>query len=151
VAQPIVGAYCASKFALEAFSDALRLEVRPHGIRVSIIQPGAIQSEIWRKGLEQAEMIPQGAPARQLYGRLMNRMEAATRAIAAGAIPAEHVAKAIAKCLLRRKPPVRMIVGTDAKLAAAFKFALPTRWFDQGLLWAMRWTGQSFNSARTGE
>ncbi len=138
VAQPMVGAYCASKYALEAFSDALRIELRPHGIRVCVVQPGAIQSEIWRKALEQTELIPSNAPARQLYGKQMAAVEGATRRVAAGAIPADRVAKVVQRCLLHRRPWVRTLVGTDAKAAALLKSILPARWFDNGLLWVMR-------------
>ena len=48
-ATPFLGAYCGSKFALEAMSDALRLELAPWGIAVSLIEPGAVQSQIWER------------------------------------------------------------------------------------------------------
>ena len=47
---PLTSAYSASKFALRAFSDALRVELKPSNIRVSLIQPGSIQTPIWSKG-----------------------------------------------------------------------------------------------------
>ena len=59
-ALPFLGAYAASKFALEAVSDALRLELRPFGIEVSIVEPGTIATAIWARGGETANQIAAG-------------------------------------------------------------------------------------------
>ena len=55
---PYLGPYSASKFALEAISDALRLELRGVGISVSAIEPGAIATPIWQKSTASAEQLP---------------------------------------------------------------------------------------------
>lgn len=138
VSQPIVAAYCASKHALEAFSDGLRIELRPQGVRVVIIEPGAIRTEIWRKALEQTAMVPPDAPAREFYGKQLTRLEAAIRRIIPIAIPPDSVARVVAHCLEKKRPPARVLVGTDAKLVAALKAILPTKWFDKGQMWVMR-------------
>ena len=52
VANPLFGPYSASKFALEAVSDALRREVGPHGVRVVCMEPGGIATPIWGKGMD---------------------------------------------------------------------------------------------------
>ena len=62
LAQPMAAPYCASKHALEAISDALRLELRPWGISVSLIQPGAVKTPIWDKGLRAGEELLRSAP-----------------------------------------------------------------------------------------
>ena len=54
-ATPFLGAYCSSKSALESLSDALRCEVRPWGMSVSLVEPGAVQSEIWERSRTHAE------------------------------------------------------------------------------------------------
>src|SRR5262249_60079760 len=69
-AQPVLGPYCSSKFALEAMSDVLRRELRAQRIGVSVIQPGAIQSEIWRKALEEVDS-QEADPALQPYDYLV--------------------------------------------------------------------------------
>ena len=50
IATPLLGPYVASKFALEGLSDALRRELRPWGIQITLIEPGAIKTRIWEKG-----------------------------------------------------------------------------------------------------
>ena len=52
LALPLVSAYNASKFGLEAVSDSLRRELRPHGVDVIVIEPGRVKTPIWRKGIE---------------------------------------------------------------------------------------------------
>src|SRR4051812_28820003 len=54
VSAPFMGAYSASKYALEALADALRLELRPWGVAVSLIEPGAIDTDVWRNAQDQA-------------------------------------------------------------------------------------------------
>jgi len=130
ISQPIMGPYCASKRALAAVSDALRLELRGQGIQTSLIEPGAIQSEIWRKGLEAAAGIAPDSPSRRQYGALIDGIAAAASNAAAGAVPALRVARAVERCLTRRNAPARVIVGRDAKIAAALKAWLPDRWFE---------------------
>ena len=72
VALPLVGAYNASKFALEGMSDALRRELRPFGVDVILVEPGGVKTPIWTKSTKTAEdMLENGPPdVRQLYGKL---------------------------------------------------------------------------------
>ena len=63
VANPLFGPYSASKFALEAMSDALRREVAPHGVRVVVVEPGGIATPIWEKGHADADRMLEGADA----------------------------------------------------------------------------------------
>jgi NAD(P)-dependent dehydrogenase (short-subunit alcohol dehydrogenase family) len=132
-AQPILGPYCSSKFALEAMSDVLRRELRAQRIGVSVIEPGAIQSEIWRKALDEAAAQDASDSAVRPYDYLINGVTLAARQAADVAIPAVKVARVVEQCLTRRRPRVRALVGTDAMLMAAAKAILPTRWMD-GLL-----------------
>ena len=75
-ATPFLGAYCSSKFALEAMSDALRLELAPWGITVSLVEPGAVQSQIWQRATMSAtHMLSQVTPAsRALYDEPLRRI-----------------------------------------------------------------------------
>lgn len=130
VGQPILGPYSSSKHALEAVADALRLELARHGVRTCLVEPGAIQSEIWRKGDESASAIDRSSEQFRLYGPIIDAV--AHRAADSGrrAIPALTVARVIERCLTAAKAPERVLVGRDAKMAALAKWALPASLFD---------------------
>jgi NAD(P)-dependent dehydrogenase (short-subunit alcohol dehydrogenase family) len=130
LAQPIFGPYCASKFAMEAFSDSLRLELRGQGIHVCVVEPGAIDTPIWHKGFETESAIAEDHPARKLYGAAITGGFAAAKKAAKTAIPAEAVAKAVAACMTRRRPRTRYLVGMDAKSGAIFRAVTPDRMVD---------------------
>jgi NAD(P)-dependent dehydrogenase (short-subunit alcohol dehydrogenase family) len=130
LAQPIFGPYCASKFAMEAFSDSLRLELRGQGIHVCVVEPGAIDTPIWHKGFETESAIAEDHPARKLYGAAITGGFAAAKKAAKTAIPAEAVAKAVAACMTRRRPRTRYLVGMDAKSGAIFRAVTPDRVVD---------------------
>jgi NAD(P)-dependent dehydrogenase (short-subunit alcohol dehydrogenase family) len=127
--QPILGPYCSSKFALEAASDALRVELREQRIGVSIVEPGAIKSEIWRKALD--EVAPEAAdPSSERYQDLIRGITLAATKAEEVAIPALRVAQVVERCLTARRAPIRILVGTDAKLGATAAAILPTRMMD---------------------
>jgi NAD(P)-dependent dehydrogenase (short-subunit alcohol dehydrogenase family) len=137
VSQPIAGAYCASKHALEAASDALRNELKPAGIDISLVEPGVFDTQLWRKAIDQmcaaaAEPLPD-----EDYAWQINAVCDLARGLSGKARPAEGVAKVIADCLLRPRAPVRVLVGADAKLFARAKAWLPTRLFDSTQRWAI--------------
>lgn len=73
---PLLGPYSASKFALEALTDALRMELQPWGIQVSIIEPGAIATPLWEKSAKTAEDFEASASeeAKALYGEAVSRI-----------------------------------------------------------------------------
>jgi len=131
ISMPILGAYCASKHALAAMAASLRMELRNQGIHVCLIEPGAIQSEIWRKGDDFASSIPADAPARQLYGKVIEAVIRTSQASAADAIPADRVARLVHHCMISSNPPRRKVVGRDAIFAAILRRMVPEKWFDK--------------------
>lgn len=138
VSMPIMSPYCASKHAIAAMASSLRMELRNRGIHVCLIEPGAIQSEIWRKGDEFAATIPGDSTAREFYGAEIDAVVRTSRESAAGAIPAEVVARLVNHCMTSSKPPRRKTVGRDAMFAAILRRILPERAFDKVLLWALK-------------
>lgn len=126
---PFLGPYSASKFALEALTDAMRLEFQPWGIQVSIVEPGAIESRIWDKAKHAADQMEAatGPEARARYGEAVARVREAMEQAAQRAIPALVVAKAVAHALSADRPKTRYLVGLDAKLRAALAAWLPNR------------------------
>ena len=136
LAQPIAAPYCASKHALEAISDALRLELRPWGISVSLIQPGAVKTPIWDKGLRAGEQLLRSAPpeVRTLYGAAVDiATKMAIHENQTGVEPLE-VARAIEHALLSSRPRTRYPVGRQAKLLIPLSRFLPDRLKDELLL-----------------
>lgn len=138
-ATPFLGAYCGSKFALEAMSDALRLELAPWGIAVSLVEPGAIQSQIWRRAMMSAtRTLGEAAPeSLALYAQPLSRMQQVIAGAAARAIPADAVARTVARALTSSRPRTRYLVGTDARFRALLKRILPDRVQDRLLAWFM--------------
>jgi NAD(P)-dependent dehydrogenase (short-subunit alcohol dehydrogenase family) len=130
ISTPLFGAYSASKFALRAMNDALRLELRPEGIHVSLIVPGTIQSEIWRKEKECVDAITVGSPARNHYGTLIDNVSGYVFSCAEQAIPAQRVADAVQQCLTSHKPRIQYRVGWEAQVGSRAKKFTPDRLFD---------------------
>jgi NAD(P)-dependent dehydrogenase (short-subunit alcohol dehydrogenase family) len=120
VALPFVGPYHASKFAMEALTDTLRIELHPWGIEVSIIEPGSTATEIWTKTEATADAVERSLPARgrALYGDAIKAMRATSSKYAARAIPASRVARAVEHALTAKRPKTRYVVGPDARLQA---------------------------------
>lgn len=137
-ATPFVGAYCASKFALEALTDALRMELRPWAIAVSIVEPGAVATPIWEKSVARASATMERLPpqARDLYGQALTTMREASERMARGAIPTDRVVAAVVHALTAARPKTRYLVGTDAKVQAALR-VLPDRLRDRLIVRAM--------------
>jgi NAD(P)-dependent dehydrogenase (short-subunit alcohol dehydrogenase family) len=138
ISMPIMGPYCASKHAIAAIASSLRMELRNQGIHVCLIEPGAIQSEIWRKGDEYGSTIPADAPAREHYGKQIDAVLRVSRESAASAIPAEVVARLVQRCMTSSNPPRRRTVGRDAMFGAIFRRILPEKWFDRIVIGAMK-------------
>jgi NAD(P)-dependent dehydrogenase (short-subunit alcohol dehydrogenase family) len=114
---PFIGAYSASKFALEAISDSLRRELSSYKIYVSVIQPGIINTNIWERSinmlLETIEQMPEGA--REFYGYLYETLiEKVQKKVEKNAIPPEYVAKAVLNAMVSKSPKTRYLVGKDA-------------------------------------
>jgi NAD(P)-dependent dehydrogenase (short-subunit alcohol dehydrogenase family) len=136
VAQPMVAPYCGSKHALEALHDALRVELRPWGIGVSLLEPGAVKTPIWDKGMQAGSELLRKAPPqlRDLYGAAV---QIATRIAAheneTGVDPIE-VARAIEHALLSPRPQARYPVGRQAKLLIPLSRFLPDRLRDELIL-----------------
>jgi NAD(P)-dependent dehydrogenase (short-subunit alcohol dehydrogenase family) len=136
VAPPFYGPYTASKHALEAASDALRGELAPWGIHVSIVEPGAIDTPIWAKGVAFAHEAIEALPpqGRALYERMLQPALDSVEAQAARGVSPEQVARAVERALTAKRPKVRYVVGRDARLATLGRRLLPDRVMDR-MLW----------------
>ncbi len=133
IAAPLLGPYSMSKFALEAFSDALRRELEPFGLSVSVVEPGVIKTPIWDKGVDSSKERFARMPARahQFYGGRIETLRALAEEMGESGAPAEEVAKAVHHALVSRRPKTRYLVGRDAKLTAKLAWLLPDRAIDR--------------------
>jgi NAD(P)-dependent dehydrogenase (short-subunit alcohol dehydrogenase family) len=130
IAQPMMAPYTCSKFALSALGDSLRLELRRQGIGVTVIEPGAVATDIWAKSDTSAEEFTPNHPARKLYEPELNGLLALAKKAASNAIPADRAADDVVRTILAHSAPTRVLVGTDAKIMARLKSLLPTGVFD---------------------
>ena len=138
---PLLGPYSASKYALEALTDALRMELQPWGIQVSIIEPGAIATPIWEKSAKEAEGLEASVSkeAKALYSEAVIRIRDAIAKAATRAIPPDAVVQAVHHALTASRPHTRYLVGSDAKLRAWMVKWMPDRVQDKLLLWALKY------------
>jgi NAD(P)-dependent dehydrogenase (short-subunit alcohol dehydrogenase family) len=136
LAQPFVGPYTASKHALEAIADSLRIELLPWGISVSLIEPGAVKTPLWQKSIDQsmAGLDHYPAQALELYGTAVDRMAVVAAEQGRSGVEPEKVAQAVARALTARRPRTRYPVGRDARIAIRAKSYLPDRAVDRLIL-----------------
>lgn len=146
VAGPGFGAYAGSKFALEAMSDALRREVGRLGVTVVVVEPGAIATPIWGKGIATADTLVASMTPEQhaRYGGLIAAVRRQAQTSARTGIAPEDAARVIVTALEARRPRVRYLIGRDAKIMAAVAKWLPDRVFD-------RLVAQSLRRANAGD
>ena len=135
VSTPMTGAYNASKFALEAVADALRMEVRPWGIGVVLIEPAQTDTDLWRKADDTLnESVASLTPEhRDLYAK---HIEGARKSIPRAqkmASDVEGVAETIEKALTAKRPRARYVVGTGPKIQGAMAKVTPTPVLDRAL------------------
>lgn len=130
IAMPLNGPYGMSKFALEAFSDVLRRELEPAGIQVALIEPGAINTPMWRKARERIitkrSEWPDGFEER--YGKFLDHVLRGTKD--EHGIAPDSVAKVVHHALTAHRPKTRYVVGVDAKVMRFLGHWLPDRWLD---------------------
>ncbi|MFZ5723557.1 MAG: SDR family oxidoreductase [Pseudomonadota bacterium] len=123
IALPMFAAYCASKYALEGFSEALAHEVAPAGIGVSLIEPGAVATHFDRNRREASGYRADG-PYRNLY-RIMRARLATTHG--RGASTADDVAATIFRAVSARRPALRYTVGRMGLAALLVARCVPDR------------------------
>jgi NAD(P)-dependent dehydrogenase (short-subunit alcohol dehydrogenase family) len=126
LASPFLGAYSASKFALEAVSDALRLELNPWNIHVALVEPGPIATPIWEKTAATAEQISAAAsPAvSALYERNVAAMNRAVARLVRSALPVDSVVQTVVHALTAPRPKVRYFLTWGVRfMSKGFRMA----------------------------
>jgi NAD(P)-dependent dehydrogenase (short-subunit alcohol dehydrogenase family) len=133
VALPTYPAYAGSKFALEALSDSMRREVSSLGVKIVVIEPGAVKTAMAERGVATADRLKDGMTAdqRERYGELVDAMSNLARSFDKDGVSAEHAAKVIAKAATASRPRTRYTVGRDAAVLARLSRVLPDRVLDR--------------------
>ncbi len=132
IALPFNGPYSASKFGLEAIGDSLRREVRPFGMEVVLVEPGAVATPIWDKGSERADKLLEDVPSEafQLYEERLTAFRKLAGEAGARGVDPDEVARVIETALTTERPRTRYVVGRDAKMRARVARLVPDRTFD---------------------
>jgi NAD(P)-dependent dehydrogenase (short-subunit alcohol dehydrogenase family) len=128
VPAPFLAPYSASKAAVAALCDCLRVELRPWRIDVALVEPGSIATPMWRKGLEEMDRARAAYPpeGRALYETALVAVRDAAARTAARGVPPAIVARTVERALTSRRPRARYLVGWDARAQAALRL-LPAR------------------------
>lgn len=131
-AMPLTGPYSASKFALEALTDSLRVELMPFGVDVVIVEPGMIATPIWQTSIRAADKLMSSLSPEvdKYYGRVIRAVrERATTGDVKG-LPPDAVARVVEKAMTAKHPRTRYVIGRDARLRVILQ-KLPDRWRDR--------------------
>jgi NAD(P)-dependent dehydrogenase (short-subunit alcohol dehydrogenase family) len=114
---PFHGPYSTSKLGVNGLSDALRLELKPHGVQVSLVVCGSIKTPMWEKGSYLSERVSKSFPpqALDIYGEHYNRLRKYFFRLGEVGVPPEAVSKQIAHALTARRAKNTYYVGSDAK------------------------------------
>lgn len=125
LATPFAGAYCATKAAVHALSDALRIELKPLGLRVMTVQPGAIASAF---GETASATVQVGADS--LYAPVTSAIMKRANASQQRATPATEFAAQLADAMLSPRPPALMRLGSGSWALPWLARWLPLSWRD---------------------
>jgi NAD(P)-dependent dehydrogenase (short-subunit alcohol dehydrogenase family) len=132
LASPFTGAYAASKHAVEALTDAFRLELGPEGIHVAVIEPGQIRTPIWDKGLAEFESMASRIPVEGLarYRGRLRALQSLVQRARVNSLSPDAVVDAVIHALESPAPRTRYVVGNDARIRLWLSRLLPDRAMD---------------------
>jgi NAD(P)-dependent dehydrogenase (short-subunit alcohol dehydrogenase family) len=128
-----ISSYSASKFALEGWSESLRLEVNALGIKVVLVEPGSFQTDIWTRNVLLGEKTADGSSPNRTRGERMKTQVQKLRK----RDPIE-VARVIARIAQDPNPRLRYVVGPDAHVQLFLKRVLPWKWHEKLVAWLMK-------------
>ena len=126
--QPMLSAYCGSKFALEGFSESLRIETHSLGIRVTLVEPGAYDTDIWERNVKIGEKaLDPSSPNKERSQRFSEFVKSS----ATHRRDAREVAQLIVRIANDPNPKLRYLIGVDAKIQVWLKRILPWRSYER--------------------
>ncbi len=128
-----ISSYCASKHALEGWSESLRLEVKALGIKVVLVEPGSFQTDIWTRNAVLGQKTQDGTSLNREQGEKMRNWAQNLRK----RDPIE-VARVIARIAHDPNPRLRYLVGPDARMQLWMKRVLPWKWHEKLIARALK-------------
>jgi NAD(P)-dependent dehydrogenase (short-subunit alcohol dehydrogenase family) len=131
VAMAFTAPYAASKHAVEAIGDALRVELRSSNVQVALVEPGSVTTPIWDKGRAQGDDLSVPAELTDQYGHVQAAMSKVLDNTERRGVPPEQVAETIERALTARRMKARYLIGRDAKAMLLAKRLLPDHVFDR--------------------
>jgi NAD(P)-dependent dehydrogenase (short-subunit alcohol dehydrogenase family) len=131
VAMAFTAPYAASKYALEAIGDALRVELSTSNVQVALIEPGSVATPIWEKTREVEEKLTIPATLQAEYGHVPAAMKKTIESTASRGVPPEQVAETIEAALTAKRMKARYVIGRDARAMIAMRRLLPDHVFDR--------------------
>ncbi|HYB24547.1 MAG TPA: SDR family oxidoreductase [Solirubrobacteraceae bacterium] len=137
VSTPFVAPYTASKHAVEALADALRVELRTSHVQVALIEPGAVATPIWEKARSELDAVTIPPELQEQYGHVPAAARKMIEQTARRGVAPEVVAATIERALTTPRMRTRYLIGVDAKMQLLLRRALPDRLFDRLLQRAM--------------
>lgn len=139
ISAPFVGPYSASKAALASLVDALRQELAPNGIAVSLLEFAAVKTPIWEKGRAAKDVMVASMPPQAMthYGKMVDAIVAQTRREEREGMDPSIVANTVLAALRSPKPRERYVIGSKAQIQAVVAM-LPPRTRDSLIKKAMQ-------------
>jgi NAD(P)-dependent dehydrogenase (short-subunit alcohol dehydrogenase family) len=131
VAMAFTAPYGASKHAIEAIGDALRVELATSDVQVALVEPGSVATPIWDKARQTSERLIVPAQLQKQYGHVPEAMDKVLQDTAKRGVPPEQVAQTIERALTARRMKARYVVGSDARAMIVAKRLLPDHVFDR--------------------
>jgi len=131
VAMAFTAPYAASKHAIEALGDALRVELASSDVQVALVEPGSVATPIWDKARETGNQVSIPPQLQKEYGNVPAAMDKALQDTAKRGVPAEQVAQTIERALSARRMKSRYVVGRDARAMILARGLLPDHVFDR--------------------
>ena len=134
VTPPASGAYSMTKYALEALCDAMRLELRGFGVRVVLVEPGAVRTQFMTTSWSTLPHTDPPGPYDAFTRNVDAMAQRAHRPGARGVLAAEDVARVVVKAVTARRPRARYKIGSQARVAPLVRRAVPDRLWDAMML-----------------
>ena len=128
VGTPLLGAYCSSKFALEGWSESVRIETHSLGIRIVLVEPGAFETDIWTRNVTIAKgSLDPDSPNKERSQRFVEFVKSRSKHHG----DPRDVAQLILRVANDPNPSLRYMIGADAKMQVWFKRLMPWRRYER--------------------